>query len=64
MPHYPEAYLESKHCKIFAHWRTPKGVCFVHDPHALSQAFGMLRCAAAHCSGDCWHTLEPILCCY
>ena len=26
MPHYPEAYLESKHCKIFAHWRTPKGV--------------------------------------
>lgn len=26
VPHYPEAYLESKHCKIFAHWRTPKGV--------------------------------------
>ena len=29
MPHYPGAYLESKHCKIFAHWRTPTGVSFV-----------------------------------
>ena len=26
MPHYPEAYLESKHCKVFAHWQRPKGV--------------------------------------
>ncbi|EIE21327.1 hypothetical protein COCSUDRAFT_48069 [Coccomyxa subellipsoidea C-169] len=25
-PHYPEAYLESKHTLPFAHWRTPKGV--------------------------------------
>ncbi|CAL5228153.1 g11233 [Coccomyxa viridis] len=25
-PYYPDAYLESKHCKIFAHWRTPKGL--------------------------------------
>jgi len=28
MPHYPGAYLGSKHCKIFAHWRSPKGVSF------------------------------------
>lgn len=28
MPHYPGAYLESKHCKIFAHWKSPKGVSF------------------------------------
>lgn len=25
-PHYPDAYLESKHTQPFAHWRTPKGV--------------------------------------
>jgi hypothetical protein len=25
-PHYPEAYLESKHTVPFAHWRSPKGV--------------------------------------
>ena len=26
VPHYPEAYLESKHCKVFAHWQRPRGV--------------------------------------
>ena len=64
MPHYPEAYLESKHCKIFAHWRTPKGVCFCAYLQSLSQAFGMSRYAAAQCSGAVWHILKPTLGCF
>ena len=36
VPHYPEAYLESKHCKVFAHWQRPKGVSVRPVPaHAL-----------------------------
>ena len=36
VPHYPEAYLKSKHCKVFAHWQRPKGVSVRPVPaHAL-----------------------------
>lgn len=37
-PYYPDAYLESKHCKIFAHWRTPKGVSTYAYLQALSHS--------------------------
>ena len=49
MPHYPEAYLESKHCKIFAHWRTPRGVSACAYLRAVCVAFGMRIPAASHC---------------
>ena len=48
MPHYPEAYLESKHCKIFAHWRTPKGVSLPVYLQALVHALSMLLCELQH----------------
>ena len=37
LPHYPDAYLESTHCKVFAHWRAPKGVRHISDWQSLSQ---------------------------
>ena len=42
VPHYPEAYLESKHCKVFAHWQRPKGV-------SMSPMLAHLSHPRAHC---------------
>ena len=37
LPHYPDAYLQSKHCKVFAHWRAPKGVRNILHWRSVSQ---------------------------
>ncbi|CAK0785690.1 hypothetical protein CVIRNUC_008901 [Coccomyxa viridis] len=47
VPHYPEAYLESKHCKVFAHWQRPRGVA-EWTGFLAAQAFNAGAAAVAH----------------
>ncbi|BDA44557.1 probable alternative oxidase, mitochondrial [Coccomyxa sp. Obi] len=47
LPHYPDAYLESKHTQPFAHWRSPKGMA-EWTGFLAAQAFNAAAAAVAH----------------